>query len=56
MKKFKIGVDTGFVGGNYEEIVEAETVGEALEMAETLMYNHISCYAIEVDENGEEIE
>ena len=56
MKKFKIGVDTGFVGGDYEEIVEAETREEALEMAETLMLNHITYYAIEVDENGEEIE
>lgn len=56
MKKFKIGVDTGFVGGDYEENVKAETREEALEMAETLMYNHISYYAIEVDENGEEIE
>lgn len=56
MKRFKIGVDTGFVGVNYEEIVEAETVGEALEMAETLMFNHVNCYAIEIDENGEEIE
>lgn len=56
MKRFKIGVDTGFVGGDYEEIVEAETKEEALEMVETLMYNHVTCYAIEVGENGEEIE
>lgn len=56
MKKFKIGIEVGFANEDYEEIVEAETREEALEMAETLMYNHISYYAIEVDENGEEIE
>lgn len=56
MKRFKIGIDTGYVGCDYEEIIEAETEEEAWDRVEELMANHIYGYAIEVDENDEEIE
>ena len=55
MKRFKIGIDTGYVGCDHEEIIEVETEEEAWDRVETLMTNHINPYVVEVDENDEEI-
>lgn len=56
MKKFKVGIDTGYVNCDFEEIIEVETEDEAWNYVETLMANHINPYVIELDENEEEIE
>lgn len=56
MKRFRIGIDTGYVGCDYEEIVEVETEEEAWDKMEAMMANHIYGYVVEVDENDEDID
>lgn len=52
MPKFKIGAHFGFVGTDYEEVIEAEDLEEAMDIARDHVMNQVEWWA-EPLEGGE---
>jgi len=53
MRKVKLWIDTGYVGANYEEVIEVEddcSEEELEEIAKDYLYNYIYFGWYEVDE------
>lgn len=57
--RYKLYVDSGFLGGDYEKIIESDTClteDQVQDMAEQYLEECISYGGVRVDENDEEID
>lgn len=54
MPRYKIGWDAGYAGGPEEEIIEADSLEEAEEIAWQEALNHISAWAEEIEDEEDE--